>query len=178
MKTKTKQNKSKDKDDEKILNKDNRDVKENEEVYYEIETILAHKKKKTKNGKFDHLIKIKWKGYKKTEWWDEDMLREDVSEELDKYFKENEKLTKNVKRGKTKTKTVDKPKILKCKMNHKLSSSFRKTENSWEVSKVKCNGNCGKNYTNETCNVKILFGFVKETKIIVIAVFYFAINVL
>ena len=34
-------------------------------MYYEIEKILAHKKKKNKSGKFDHLIKIKWKGYKR-----------------------------------------------------------------------------------------------------------------
>ena len=150
---KSKQTKSKTRQKNKVDEEKNA----GKEEYYEIETILAHKKKKEKSGKYEHLIKVKWKGYKKTEWCDEDMLREDVASELDKYFnaKKKEKLMKDSKkRSNKKQKKDDTPKVLKCVMNHQLSSSFRKTENAWEVSKVKCNGGCGKNYTDEICNIK------------------------
>lgn len=90
---KTKQKKSK----VRQKNKADTKKKDGKEEYYEIETILAHKKKKEKSGKYDHLIKVKWKGYKKTEWYDEDTLREDVAKELDEYFnaKKKKKLMKD-----------------------------------------------------------------------------------
>ena len=60
---KTKQKKSK----VRQKNKADTKKKDGKEEYYKIETILAHKKKKEKGGKYDHLIKVKWKGYKKKE---------------------------------------------------------------------------------------------------------------
>ena len=134
---------------------DNKGNKNKNEDYYEIDKIMAHKKKTNNKGKYEHLIKVKWKGYKKAEWYDEDELRKDVAGELNKYFKEKENLTKKIKKGNQKKEQSKKPPIImKCSLSHKLSSDFRKTENKWEVSKEKCYGNCGKNYENEVCNIK------------------------
>ena len=126
--------------------------------YYEIEKILSHKKKSKKMGKFQHLLNVKWKGYKETSWIDEDVLREDVKDEVENYFKNlKAKSKKNKKNQKDEKKQKDnkKPMIKKCVLSHDKSNDFRKTENPWEVSKVKCRGGCKKNFAEEmVCNAK------------------------
>ena len=123
-----------------------------ENDYYEIEKILSHKKKSKNRGKFKHELNVKWKGYEETSWIDEDILRQDVEDEVNKYFNGlKKKNKKDNKKNKRSTKTVRK----KCILSHQNSNDFRKTENPWEVSKVKCRGNCKKDFAEKlVCNAK------------------------
>ena len=131
---------------------------ENEEEYYEVEKILGHKLKAKKKGKFKHLIKVKWKGYKKVDWYDEDDMRRDIEDEIVEYFKQVELKEKNRKKTKCKRVVREKKKdvsVVKCLLSHNSPNDFRLTENYWEVSKTLCQGGCKKDYTNESlCNSK------------------------
>ena len=126
--------------------------KNSEDIYYEIEEILGHRKKSKNTGKYKHVMKVRWKGYKEAGWIDEDVLREDIEDEVIKYF---DGLKKTTKPKKKQTKKDVIPVVKKCKLSHKNSFHFRKTENSWEVSKVKCRGTCQTNFANNmVCNTK------------------------
>ena len=43
---------------------------------------------------------------------------------------------------------------MKCKLDHGIPGNFRITDESWEVSKVRCHGSCDKDFETKPCNSK------------------------
>ena len=44
--------------------------------------------------------------------------------------------------------------VVECKLDHDTPGNFRITDESWEVSKVRCHGGCNKDFETEPCNSK------------------------
>ena len=88
-----------------------------------------------------------------------------MATEIDEYLKTKMDLKKQTPQKKnTIPEKKNQQKVMKCKLDHSLSSNFRVTDQAWEVSKVKCYGGCKKYFETVICGPKKLVWFCEGTK--------------